>query len=481
MSTSAATPKIGPPSSGSASAAPRPGLVLAVITGCMLLIGIDVTVVNLALPRMGDALDMSRASTSWVLNAYTLAFGGFLLLAGRLGDVFGRKRAFIAGAGLFTLASLLAGCAPWAWWLIAARVLQGLGGALAGPSTMALIVSTFEGQARARAISWYSAVLGGGASVGLVLGGALTDLASWRWVFLINVPLGVLLIVLASRLITEPARVRTDRPRRFDLAGALTGTAGIGALVYAFIRAASDGWRDPQTIASLVAAALLLAAFVLVEKRTDEPLTPLRLATRGTLARVLPAITLVGAAMFSVLFLLAQYFQEARGFSPVEAGLAFLPLMGPQFTVARLSPALVRRVGPAWPAAVGVGMVAVGLAWLGRLGEHDTYVGGVLGPLLLIGAGVGAAMPTMSTYGMSGIDPRESGAASGLMQTMQWIGGTLGLAVWVTVFGAATRDRSAGESAEHLLTHGIATAFGAAAICAAGGFLASLALSRRPA
>ncbi|WP_406291544.1 MFS transporter [Embleya sp. NBC_00896] len=210
----------------------------------MLLIGIDVTVVNLALPRMGDALDMSRTSASWVLNAYTLTFGGFLLLAGRLGDVFGRKRTFVAGAALFTLASLLAGCAPWAWWLIAARVLQGLGGALAGPSTMALIVSTFEGQARARAISWYSAVLGGGASVGLVLGGVLTDLTSWRWVFLVNVPLGALLIVLASRLITEPARVQADRPQRFDVAGALTATAGMGSLVYAFIRAASDGWRD---------------------------------------------------------------------------------------------------------------------------------------------------------------------------------------------------------------------------------------------
>ncbi|WSY19019.1 MFS transporter (plasmid) [Embleya sp. NBC_00896] len=216
-----------------------------------------------------------------------------------------------------------------------------------------------------------------------------------------------------------------------------------------------------------------------MENRTAEPLTPLRLATRGTLARVLPAVTLVAAAMFSVLFLLAQYFQEVRGFSPVEAGLAFLPLMATQFTVARLSPSLVRRFGSAWPSAVGVALVAVGLAWLGRLGRHDAYAAGVLGPLLLIGAGIGVSMPTMNTYGMSGIDPRESGAASGLVQTMQWIGGTLGLAVWVTVFGAATRDPSPGESPEHLLTHGIATAFAAAAACAAVAFVASLAVFRR--
>ncbi|GCD95767.1 MFS transporter [Embleya hyalina] len=479
MSTSATAPATGQPPHSSAPPAPRPGLVLAVITGFMLLIGIDVTVVNLALPRMGDALDMSRTSASWVLNAYTLAFGGSLLLAGRLGDVFGRKRAFLAGATVFTGASLLAGCAPWAWWLITARVLQGLGGALAGPSTMALIVSTFDGRARARAISWYSAVLGGGASVGLVLGGVITDLASWRWVFLINVPLGALVIALAARLITEPARARTDRPRRFDVAGALTATAGMGALVHAFIRAAAHEWRDARTIGSLIAAAVLLIAFVCVEKRAAEPLTPLRLATRGTLARVLPAITAAGAAMFSVLFLLAQYFQDVRGFGTVRAGFAFLPLMVGQFTVARLSPSLVRRVGTAWPAAVGLALVATGLAWLGGLDEHDTYVGGVLGPLLLIGIGIGASMPTMNTYGMSGIDPRESGAASGLLQTMQWIGGTLGLAVWVTVFGAATRDASSDGSPEHVLTHGIATAFAAAALCAAAAFAAALPLFRR--
>ncbi|MFE3200260.1 MFS transporter [Embleya sp. NPDC059237] len=479
MSTSATAPSTGQPPHESAPPAPRPGLVLAVVTGFMLLIGIDVTVVNLALPRMGGALDMSRTSVSWVLNAYTLAFGGSLLLAGRLGDVFGRKRAFLAGATVFTGASLLAGCAPWAWWLITARVLQGLGGALAGPSTMALIVSTFDGHARARAISWYSAVLGGGASVGLVLGGVITDLASWRWVFLINVPLGALMIGLAARLITEPVRARTDRPRRFDVAGALTATAGMGALVYAFIRAAAHEWRDARTIGSLIAAAVLLIVFVCVERRAAEPLTPLRLATRGTLARVLPTITAAGAAMFSVLFLLAQYFQDVRGFGPVRAGLAFLPLMVAQFTVARLSPALARRVGTAWPAVLGLALVATGLAWLGRLDEHDTYVGGVLGPLLAIGIGIGAAMPTMNTYGMSGVDPRESGAASGLLQTMQWIGGTLGLAVWVTVFGAATRDASSDASPEHVLTHGIATAFAAASLCAAAAFAAALPLFRR--
>ncbi|MFF7250647.1 MFS transporter [Embleya sp. NPDC008237] len=467
-------------SPGSSGGPPGPaargaGLVLAVVTGSMLLIGIDVTVVNLALPDMGAALDLSPTASSWVLNAYTLAFGGLLLLGGRLGDAFGRRRMFLAGVLLFTAASLLAGLAPWAWWLVGARVLQGVGGALVGPSTMALIVSTFEGPARARALSWYSAVLGGGASVGLILGGVLTQLASWRWVFLVNVPLGALLLALAGRVVREPERPAPAVRRRFDLAGALFGTAGITALVYAFIRAASDGWHDDRTIAGLAAAAVLLPAFGLVERRAAEPVLPLRLAATGTLARVLPIVAFYSAAMFSVLFMLARYFQEGRGFGPVESGLAFLPLMAAQFTTARVAPALARRVGTAWPVVVGALACTTGFVWLARLGDATGYPTGVLGPVILIGAGAGIAMTPLNIYGLSGVAAHESGAASGLLQTTQWMGGTLGLAVWVTVFGAATRGAPPTQSAEHVLTHGVATAFGAAAISA--GLAAATALT----
>lgn len=476
------SPRSSPPKSAAGASGGRPGpgargtgLVLAVITGSMLLIGIDVTVVNLALPDMGSALDLSPTASSWVLNAYTLAFGGLLLLGGRLGDAFGRRRMFLAGVLLFTSASLLAGLAPWAWWLVGARVLQGVGGALVGPSTMALIVSTFEGPARARALSWYSAVLGGGASVGLILGGMLTELASWRWVFLVNVPLGALLAVLAVRVVREPERPAPAVRPRFDLAGASVGTAGITALVYAFIRAASDGWHDGRTIAGLAAAAVLLPAFRLVERRAAEPVLPLRLAVSGTLARVLPIVALYSAAMFSVLFLLGQYFQEGRGFSPIMSGLAFLPLMAAQFTMARLAPAVARRVGTAWPVLVGAVACTTGLGWLARLGDATGYPTGVLGPVILIGAGAGIAMTPLTIYGLSGVAAHESGAASGLLQTTQWMGGTLGLAVWVTVFGAATRGASPAQSAEHVLTHGVATAFGAAAISA--GLAAATALT----
>ncbi|MEU8132627.1 MFS transporter [Streptodolium elevatio] len=481
-SPSASARAAAPPPGGTTAPPPgqRPGLALAVITGSMLLIGIDVTVVNLALPDMRAALDLSPTASSWALNAYTLAFGGLLLLGGRLGDTYGRLRMFVTGVGLFTAASLLAGLAPWAWWLIAARVLQGVGGALVGPSTMALIVSTFEGPARARAISWYSAVLGGGASVGLVLGGVLTELASWRWVFLVNVPLGAALMVLARRVVREPQRpeAAADRPK-FDLAGALTGTVGVAALVYACIRAGDTGWSDTRTVAALIAAAVLLPAFVLVERRAAQPITPLRLAVRGTLARVLPPVALYAAAMFSVLFFLGQYFQEARDYSPVKAGFAFLPLMIGQFTMARLSPWLVRRVGTAWPAAVGAALGASGLTLLSRIGESDAYPTAVLPALLLIGIGAGAAMSPLTTYGMTGVAAHESGAASGLLQTTQWLAGTVGLALWVTVFGHATRDAAPGATAERVLTHGVAAAFTAAAVCAALAAVAALPLFRK--
>ncbi|MDI2125716.1 MFS transporter [Yinghuangia seranimata] len=492
MSSSAAAPAAGrsaapradarPPGADAPRVRQRPGLALAVITGSMLLIGIDVTVVNLALPDMSAALDLSPTASSWVLNAYTLVFGGLLLLGGRLGDVFGRRRMFVAGVAVFTLASLLAGLAPWAWALLAARALQGVGGAFVGPSTMALIVSTFDGPARARAISWYSAVLGAGASVGLVLGGVLTDLASWRWVFLVNVPLGALLIALTPRVVAEPPRPERSGARPgFDAAGALTGTLGIGSLVYACIRAASDGWHDTRTAAALVVAVVLLASFVVAERRAEAPITPPRLVTRGTLARVLPVMVLYCAAMFSVLFMLGRYFQDGRDFSPIRAGMAFLPLMACQFTMARLAPAVLRKVGPAWPALVGSVLAAGGLLWLSQLGPHDAYATHILGPLILIGTGAGTAMTPLNAYGMSGVDPAESGAASGLVQTAQWIGGTLGLAAWVTVFGTTTRDAAPGADPTTVLTDGVTAAFAGAGLSAVAAAVAALALFRRQA
>ncbi|UGQ10156.1 MFS transporter [Yinghuangia sp. ASG 101] len=485
MSASASTPAASatPPVGGAAAppppdeaGPPRPGLALAVVVGAMLLVGIDVTVVNLALPDMRAALDMSSTASAWILNAYTLSYGGLLLLGGRVGDALGRRRVFCAGVGLFTAASLLAGLAPWAWWLIAARVLQGVGGALIGPSTMALLVSMFAGAARARAISWYSAVLGGGATVGLILGGLLTELASWRWVFLINVPLGAALVVLAPRIVPRVDRAASGTRPAFDFAGTITVTGGVGALVYACIRAGSHGWGDGATVAALIVAAVLLAVFVPTQRHAAEPLT--RTATRGTLARILPPVALLGAAMFGVLFFLGQYFQEARGYTPVRAGLAFLPMMAAQFAMARLAPTLVRRVGPAWPAVTGASAVTVGLLWLWRIGETDAYAAGILGPLVLVGAGAGAAMSPMSIFGLSGVAPAESGAASGLLQTTQWLAGTVGLAVWVTVFGHATRDAAPGASPEHVLTHGVGASFGAAAISAAAAVLAASTLFR---
>ncbi|GAA4984623.1 MFS transporter [Yinghuangia aomiensis] len=450
---------------------PRPSLVLAVVTGVMLLIGIDATVVNLALPDMTRAVHLSPTAGAWVLNAYTLAFGGLLLLGGRLGDVFGRRRAFLTGIALFTAASLLAGCAPWAWWLITARVVQGIGGALAGPSTMALILTTFPGPARARALAWYSAVLGGGATAGLILGGVLTDLASWRWVFLVNVPLGILLTATAVRVLPDPARQHST-PGRLDIAGAITGTLAATAFVYACLRAASDGWSDPATLVALGTAALTAPAFLAVERRAPQPLMPLRLAFRGPLARALPVIALLAAAVFGTLFFLGRYLQEVRGYSPVASGLLLVPMLAAQFAAARLSPILSRRFGPTRLIVSGAAGVAAGLGGFTLLGPHDGYAAGLLWPMVLLGLGIGMSMPTLNTYALAAVSPADSGAASGLLQTSQWQGGGVGLAAWVTVYGTETRGGGT-------MTSGIATALGAAGICAAVGCLLAIVLLRR--
>jgi EmrB/QacA subfamily drug resistance transporter len=468
-----------------AFARPHPTLVLGVILATYLMIVLDASVVITALPSVGEHLHFSPAGLSWVQSAYALTFGGLLLLGARAGDILGRRRTFIAGIALFTLASFLGGLAQTQGWLLGARALQGVGAAIAAPSTLALLTTTFrEGPERTRALAAYSAVAGGGGSVGLVLGGMLTDWISWRWGLWINVPVGVALVWLAPRVLPETER----RAGRFDLPGAVASTAGMTALVYGFVRAAEAGWGDALTVASFAAAAVLLWTFVAVERRAAQPVTPLRLfASRQRVGAYLARMLLVGG-MFSMFFFLSQYLQGVRGFSPLHAGIAFLPMTAVMFSMVRLVPRLSARWGDARLLTTGVTVALAGMAWLSRLDEATPFLPNIALPLVLLGLGMGAALAPLTAAGIAGVAPADAGAASGVVNAAQQLGVSLGVSVLVTVVatagGAASDHRPETGLALHgaaraELAHAVAVALTGSAVLLALG-LAVVAAAARP-
>ena len=464
------------------AAAPNPKLVLGIILATYLMIILDATIVITALPRIHRALGFSSTGLSWVQNAYTLTFGGLLLLGARAGDILGRRRVFVAGIALFTLASLMGGLAQSATWLLAARAVQGMGAAIAAPSTLALLQISFrEGPERARAIGAYSAVAGGGGSVGLVLGGMLTSWVSWRWGLFINVPIGVALVFLAPRFLPESER----RHGRFDLAGAATSTLGMTSLVYGFVRAASAGWGNRVTVASFVAGAALLGAFALTEMRAEQPITPLHLFASRERTGAYAARVLVVSGMFAMFFFLTQFLQGVRGYSAIEAGLAFLPVTAVMFAAARMAPRVAPRVGNTRLLIGGVFMAMVGMAWLSHIGAETHYFPQIALPMLLLGLGIGSALTPLTTAGMAGVDPHDAGAASGLVNVSQQLGGSLGLGILVTVFAAADR------AAQHVpavatrvqtqlaLAHAVATSLRGSAVFLALGLAVVVLVMRR--
>jgi EmrB/QacA subfamily drug resistance transporter len=455
--------------------------------GAQLMIILDATVVNIALPHIQAGLHFSATSLSWVMNGYTLTFGGLLLLGGRAGDILGRRRMFLTGIAIFTLASLVGGLAPNAGVLLAARAVQGVGGALATPAVLALVVSGFpEGRERIRALAIYSGVVTAGGSLGLVLGGLITQWASWRWVLFVNVPVGVAVALLTPRFVTETPRAHG----RFDLPGAVTSTAGVAALVYAFIRAASDGWGNHVAIGAFAVAAALLVTFVLNETRAPQPITPLRLFASVSRSGSFAARLLVVAGMFGMFFFLTQFLQDVLGFGALKAGVAFLPMTLLLFAVSRLAPRLIPRVGGWRLMVLGMLPVVAGMAWLSRVTPDTAYWSGVFGPMVLLGAGMGVVFVPLTTASLAGVAPQDSGAASSMVNVMQQLGGSVGLAVLVAVFGTATRDSQAhpvaGLSAaafhQRVLAHGMSTAFLLAAIfdLAALLVIAILLRDRRP-
>ena len=414
--------------------ASRSTTLLAIILASYLMIVLDVSIVITALPKIHHALGFSATGLSWVQNAYTLAFGGLLLLGARAGDILGRRRMFVVGIGLFTAASLAAGLAQSAAWLLTARAVQGAGAAIAAPSTLALLTTAFpEGPERTRAVAYYGAVAGGGGSVGLVLGGLLTDLLSWRFGLFINVPIGIALMLAAPRYLPETVR----RTGRFDLRGAASSTLGMTAVVFGIVRAATAGWTDRLTVSSLVAGVVLLALFVVNERHAEQPITPLHLFANRERAGAYAARVLFVGAMFGMFFFLTQYLQGVKGYSPLEAGVAFLPLSLVMFSMVLVVPRLAASLGNARLLTAGVVTALAGMTWLSQISAGSPYLTGIALPMAILGVGAGAAFTPLTSSGVAGVSPEDAGAASGLVNVAHQVGGSLGLGVLVTVSAQA--------------------------------------------
>lgn len=422
----------------------NPTAMLTVILVAQLMVLLDMSIVNVALPNIQTSLDFSAANLSWVLNAYSLAFGGLLLLGARMGDLIGRRAAFLSGMALFTLASLVGGMAGSSGVLLASRTAQGIGGALIAPATLSLLTSRFpEGRERTRALGLYTAVSIGGAAVGLVAGGMLTEWASWRWVMFVNVPIGIAVYVAGRLFLDETPRQRV----RFDLAGAVTSTLGMTSLVYGFVHAATDGWTNGETLAAFAAGAVLMASFIVVERRADAPITPLVLFADRSRSGAYLARMLLIAGMTGMFFFLTQFMQDVLGYSALATGFGFLPITISLFAASQASArVLVERFGERATMLAGTALSTLGLLWLTRLGADSGYLS-ILGPLVLVGLGNGTAFVPLTSAALHGVEPEHAGAASGLVNVMQQMGASLGLAVLVTVFGSASRDAASNAPA----------------------------------
>jgi EmrB/QacA subfamily drug resistance transporter len=436
-------------------------VVLAVILTAQLMVVLDATIVNVALPHIQRSLHFSNSSLSWVLNAYVLTFGGLLLLGARSGDLLGRRRTFMAGIALFSLSSLAGGFATSGAVLLAARALQGVGGALAAPAALALLTTFFpEGAARVKAIGLFTTVSAAGGALGLVAGGLLTEWASWRWVMFVNVPIGLAVLLVGRAVLIETPR----RHGRFDLAGAITSTAGMTAVVFGLVEAGSRGWAAPVTVGSLVAGAALLYLFVRIERTAPEPILPLRILADRTRASANVARGLGYAGMYGMIFFLTQFLQDIQRHSSLITGIGFLPTPTSVFLASQLtSRVLVNRFPAKVLMIMGTACSALGLLLATQLHAGTPYPQ-VLVSLILIGTGMGISFVSLTTAGLAGVAPSDAGAASGLINVMQQLGAALGLAVLVTVFdtvtpsarsGGLSTAAHAGAAARTALVHGI--------------------------
>lgn len=456
-------------------------LALALLAMTQFVVVIDASIVNVALPSIGEALDFSQNDLSWVVNAYTLAFGGFLLLGGRLADYYGRRRVFMFGMALFALASLAGGLAQSETWLITARAAQGLGAAIASPAALSIITTTFsEGQERNRALGIWGAVAGAGGAAGVLLGGILTEWAGWEWVLFVNVPIGAFIVWQAPKRLAE-STADEEKDRTLDLPGAITVSAGLALLVYAMVDAINVGWSSAETVWRLAAAAALLVAFVVIELRTKKPLVPFSIFRKRTLRGANAVGVLIGMSLFSMFFLITLYLQQVLGFSALEAGVSYLPLAIAIILSAGGASALVTRIGFKNVLIMGMVLVAVALAWFSQINPDGTFLVDVLGPSVLAGVGLGFAFVPVTIAAVTGIEPHEAGLASGLINTTQQVGGALGLAILASIANASTKDAfQTGADKATALTTGFADAFLVGACFAVvGAVLAAVLISSR--
>ncbi|MFJ9247666.1 MFS transporter [Streptomyces sp. NPDC101776] len=450
------------PARSSRKTVPTWAVVLTVCAGQFLVV-LDVSVVNTALPSMRADLGLSAIGLQWVVNAYSIAFAGFMLLGGRAGDLFGRKRMFLVGLSLFTAASLGGGLAQESWQLLAARAVQGLGAAVLAPSTLTLLTSAVsEGAARVRVIGTWTAVGAGGGAVGGAVGGVLTDLFSWRWVLLINVPVGVLVLAAGVRWLTES---RGDERRRLDLPGALLVTAGLATLAYGIVQTEVEGWTAPATLVPLGTGVLLIVAFLLVEARTKAPLMPLGLFRVRSVAAANATMMISGAAMFAMWFFMTVYAQNVLGYSPVQAGLALVPSSLTGVVGSKLAPRLMPLIGAKNVTVVGLLVAAAGVGWQSTMTPDGSYVTSILLPGMLMMLGAGLASTPLSSLATSGAAPGDVGLVSGLINTSRTMGGALGLSILSTVAAA----RTAGAPGAAALTNGYAAAFRTSGLILLGG------------
>ncbi|MCI3270044.1 MFS transporter [Streptomyces cylindrosporus] len=471
--------------SASPQTAPRLGLVLTVCCLAQFLVTLSVAVVNIALPAIQSSLGFSASSLQWVVNAYTITFAGFLLLGGRIADLFGRRRIFLAGIALFTLASLVGGISQNSGTLVTARAVQGLAAAVIAPTTLAVLGTTFtDPHQRHKAFGAWGAVSGAGGAFGALAGGVLTDQLSWRWILFINIPIGVVLFAGVAWVITELRHEGSGK--RLDVPGAVAVTAGLLVLVLGIVQSGPHGWDSAQTLVPLVAGLLLIGVFVLIEGRfAAEPLMPLGIfRSRSVTAANVVAMT-SGAALFGTFYFLTLFLHQVRDYSPLRTGFAYLPLAVSIMVAAQFSAALVRRTGARVTLVAGMTLTAGGLLWLAFLDENSTFAAAVLGPTIVLGAGQGISMAASAIAGVAGVPPHQAGLASGLLNATRQLGGALGLAVLAALATTHVKDlldgaKPTAQLLRHAYASGYALAFGVAAGLAAVGVIAAFAAPGKP-
>ena len=455
--------------------ATNPWVVLVLICLAQFMVILDATIVNVALPSIQKDLHLSEGSLQWIVNSYTLVFGGFLLLGGRAGDLLGRKRLFLIGLVVFTGASLLNGLASSEGVLVGSRALQGLGAALVSPAALSIISTTFaEGKERAKALGVWAAIAIGGSAVGLILGGLLTQYFSWPWIFFVNVPVGIAAFVLSLRLIPESRDELAHQS--YDLAGAVTVTGGLMALVYAIVDAQSAGWGSAKTLGFFALAVVLLVAFVVIELRAKAPLVRLSIFRVRSLLTANVAMLLAMSGMFAMFFFNTLYIQRVLGYGPLEAGLAFLPFTAGVMVSAGIASQFATRIGVRPIAGAGLILSTAGLLLLTQLPVHGSYAANVLPSIILSSLGMGAVFMPFTLIATTGLDDEDQGLASGLFNTSQQVGGALGLAVLSTL--AASKSSSAGGSTAHSLVVGFHWAFAAGAVIMVAALVVMVAMLR---